>query len=87
MGRHGSAASPDLPGTVNTVLFPIGSALQLLYGAIISLAHLIWFSLVAICLTQPIFLERFNQYKSTIEKLVGAVLVGFGLKVATTNLP
>ena len=62
-------------------------ALQLLYGAIISLAHLIWFSLVAICLTQPIFLERFNQYKSTIEKLVDAVLVGFGLKVATTNLP
>ena len=40
---HGSAlsaASPDLPGTVNTVLFPIGSALQLLYGMLcINIPH------------------------------------------------
>ena len=39
-GQHGSAASPDLPGTVNTVLFAIGSALQLLYGMLcINIPH------------------------------------------------
>lgn len=59
--------------------------LQILYGAIISFAHLLWFSAVAIFLTQPIFLKRFNEYKDKIEKVVGVMLMGFGLKVATTN--
>jgi threonine/homoserine/homoserine lactone efflux protein len=61
--------------------------LQLLYGAIISLAHLLWFSFVVICLTQPALLKRFNEYKTAIEKVVGVVLMGFGLKVATTSSP
>ncbi|MFT7389363.1 MAG: RhtB (resistance to homoserine/threonine) family protein [Candidatus Endobugula sp.] len=61
--------------------------LQLLYGAIISLAHLLWFSFVVICLTQPALLKRFNEYKTAIEKVVGVVLMGFGLKVAATSNP
>lgn len=56
--------------------------LQLLYGAIISLAHLLWFSLVAIFITQPSLLGMFNSYKNKIEKGVGVLLIGFGLKVA-----
>lgn len=59
--------------------------LQVLYGAIISLAHLIWFSAVAIFMTHPPLLEKFNQYKITIERIIGSVLIGFGLKVATTS--
>lgn len=59
--------------------------LQILYGGIISFAHLVWFSSVAVCLTQPVLLKRFNDYKITIERVVGAVLIGFGLKVASTS--
>ncbi|MFP2769307.1 LysE family translocator [Oceanisphaera sp. KMM 10153] len=59
--------------------------LQLIYGAIISLAHLVWFSSVAVFLTHPALLKRFNDYKTTIERMVGAVLIGFGLKVASTS--
>ena len=56
--------------------------IQLLYGAIISIAHLLWFSLVAICVTHPLSLTLFNRYKVTIERVIGVVLIGFGLKVA-----
>jgi len=60
--------------------------LQIIYGAIISVTHLLWFGSVAIFLTQPVFLKRFNQYKNNIEKIVGVVLIAFGLKVATSNI-
>ena len=59
--------------------------LQLSYGAIISLAHLLWFSAVAIFLSHPPLLKMFNNYKGMIEKLVGCVLIGFGLKVAAAS--
>ncbi len=59
--------------------------IQLLYGVIISLAHLIWFSSVSIFLSQPALLERFQTYRNTIEKTLGFVLMGFGLKVATSS--
>lgn len=58
--------------------------LQFLYGGIISLAHLLWFSLVAISVTHPFLLKLFNQYKVSVEKVIGVVLIGFGLKVATS---
>jgi RhtB (resistance to homoserine/threonine) family protein len=57
--------------------------IQVMYGAIISLAHLLWFSLVAILLSQPLLLKKFNMYKKSIEKVVGSILIGFGLKIAT----
>ena len=59
--------------------------LQVLYGAIISITHLLWFGSVAIFLTQPVFLKRFYDYKVHIEKAVGVMLMGFGLKIAVTN--
>ncbi|PHS18870.1 MAG: amino acid transporter [Kangiella sp.] len=59
--------------------------LQVLYGAIISITHLLWFGSVAIFLTQPVFLKRFTDYKVYIEKVVGVMLIGFGLKIAVTN--
>ncbi|KEI69512.1 LysE family translocator [Endozoicomonas elysicola] len=57
---------------------------QMLYGAIISMAHLIWFSCVSVFLTQPRLLALFMKSKSTIEKLVGGVLIAFGIKVAAS---
>ena len=56
--------------------------IQLIYGAIISLAHLIWFSFVAFFLSHPILLKKFNRNKNLIEKVVGSFLIIFGLKVA-----
>jgi threonine efflux protein len=55
---------------------------QLVYGAIISLAHLVWFSCVSVFLSQPKLLQAFKGSKSTIEKVVGGVLIAFGVKVA-----
>jgi len=59
--------------------------LQVLYGAIISLAHLIWFSSVSTFMTHPPLLKMFNNHKVNIERVIGTVLIGFGLKVATTS--
>ncbi len=59
--------------------------LQIIYGAIISLAHLLWFSCVSIFLSQPALLDKFHEWKNVIEKAIGTLLIGFGLKVATTN--
>lgn len=59
--------------------------LQIIYGAIISLAHLLWFAAVSIFLSQPALLRKFQQWKTTIEKVIGGLLIGFGLKVATAE--
>ena len=59
--------------------------IQLIYGSIISFAHFIWFCTVSIFLSKPIFLESFNKHKRTVERIVGAALIGFGLKVAATT--
>ncbi|WP_051090293.1 LysE family transporter [Psychromonas ossibalaenae] len=59
--------------------------LQIFYGAIISCAHLLWFSSVSVFLSQPALLNKFNQYKGKIEKVIGTLLIGFGLKVAATT--
>ncbi|NQY92960.1 MAG: LysE family transporter [Campylobacteraceae bacterium] len=59
--------------------------LQLVYGVIISFAHLVWFVVVSFSLTHPVLLKKFQNSKSTIEKVVGTVLMAFGLKVAFTS--
>ncbi|CAG37023.1 LysE family translocator [Desulfotalea psychrophila] len=59
--------------------------MQLIYGLIISLSHLVWFSVVAIFLSQPALLQLFKKSKKNIERVVGGVLIGFGLKVAATT--
>ncbi len=59
--------------------------MQLIYGLIISLSHLMWFCLVAVFLSHPTLLQYFKNSKQTIERVVGVVLIGFGLKVAITS--
>ncbi len=59
--------------------------LQFTYGAIISIVHIIWFSLVAIFLSQPTLERKFNLYKVKLEKGIGVLLIGFGLKMASAN--
>ncbi|MGH1485448.1 MAG: LysE family translocator [Cellvibrionaceae bacterium] len=60
--------------------------IQLVYGAIISMAHLAWFGFVSLFLSHPILLEKFNQCKSIIEKCIGTLLIAFGVKVAFTKI-
>lgn len=59
--------------------------IQLVYGAIISAAHFLWFSSIVLLLTRPALLKRFNRYKNAIEKVVGSIIIGFGLKIATAS--
>ncbi|WP_413699729.1 LysE family translocator [Psychromonas sp. KJ10-10] len=55
--------------------------LQLSYGLIIMLAHLIWFSSVALLLSHPSLLPRFNQHKRKIDKLAGMALLLIAIKL------
>lgn len=59
--------------------------MQLIYGLVISLSHFVWFSFVAIFLSHPSLLQFFRKSKKVIERTVGVVLIGFGLKVAATS--
>ncbi len=60
-------------------------AVLVVYGAIISVVHMLWFCAVATFFTHPAFLARFNSVKGLIEKCVGALLIGLGVKVATSS--
>ena len=59
--------------------------IQLTYGLIISLAHGIWFSVVSLFFSHPALVDKFNVHKQKIERVVGSVLIGFGIKVALTS--
>ena len=63
--------------TIDTLLW-----IQLVYGFIISMAHLVWFVLVTYIFTHPRLVNKFYKWKKTIEKIIGTVLIAFGLKVA-----
>ncbi|RDX33589.1 LysE family translocator [Arcobacter sp. HD9-500m-PIT-SAG02] len=59
---------------------------QLVYGVIICFAHLVWFISVSYLFSHSVLLKKFNKSKKTIERVVGSVLIGFGVKVAfSTN--
>jgi len=58
---------------------------QLIYGLIISLAHIVWFSMVSMFFSHQSLVKKFNVHKKKIEKVVGSVLIGFGIKVAVTS--
>jgi RhtB (resistance to homoserine/threonine) family protein len=54
-------------------------ATQLGYGAFISLAHIGWFSLVAVCLSTGPVRDRLLAVRHWIDRAFGALLVGFGV--------
>jgi RhtB (resistance to homoserine/threonine) family protein len=67
--------------SVDTPIF-----VQIIFGVIISLAHLLWFSILAMFLSHPVLLRKFENYKSKIEKVIGSILIALGLKVATSSI-
>ncbi len=56
-------------------------SLQLIYGVIICIAHIIWFTFLCMLLGQQRFLKRIQRYEPMINKTLGIVLVLFALKV------
>ena len=59
--------------------------IQLVYGLIISIAHLVWFISVSYLFSHSALVDKFNKSKKLIERIIGTVLIGFGLKVATVT--
>lgn len=55
--------------------------MQLVYGVIISLAHLLWFSLLSYLLTHQKLLPKVKKYQMMINRLLGSILVVLGLQL------
>lgn len=56
--------------------------MQISYGLIIVLAHLIWFACVALLLSHPSLLPRFNKHKQKIDKGAAIMLILFAVKLS-----
>ncbi|MBS7561093.1 MULTISPECIES: LysE family transporter [Pseudomonas] len=65
-----------------------GTALpvQIGYGGIIVLAHVLWFVAVALFFSAPAIASRLLGYKRRIDQVFGVVLVGFGLLLSVLSL-
>ncbi|WP_016703872.1 LysE family transporter [Pseudomonas chlororaphis] len=56
------------------------------YGAIIVLAHVLWFVAVALFFSTPGIRARLMAYKRRIDQLFGVLLVGFGVLLSALSL-
>ncbi|KFJ13211.1 lysE type translocator family protein [Delftia acidovorans] len=61
-------------------------ATQLAYGGFISLAHVAWFCIVALCFSAQRVRARLLAVRHWIDRAFGGMLVGFGLLLATAKL-
>lgn len=68
---------------VVSVTTPI--TIQVIYGATVSISCLIWFSLVAVFLNQRKIRSTFEAIQHYFEKVMGIVLITFGIKVALAS--
>jgi RhtB (resistance to homoserine/threonine) family protein len=59
--------------------------MQISYGLIIMLTHLIWYSGVALLLSHPKVLPRFNQQKQKIDKIAGFILMLIAIKLSLVS--
>lgn len=59
--------------------------MQISYGVIIMLAHFIWYSGIALLLSHPQILPRFNRQKQKIDKVAGFVLMLIAIKLSLMN--
>lgn len=62
---------------------PLG--VQLAYGAFISLAHAVWFSLVAVGLSAQAVRQRLLAWRQTIDRAFGGALMGLGVWLALSR--
>ncbi|MBA6382593.1 LysE family transporter [Colwellia sp. BRX10-6] len=59
--------------------------MQVSYGIIIMLAHFIWYSGVALLLSHPNIMPRFNRHKQKIDKVAGFILMIIAIKLILMN--
>jgi RhtB (resistance to homoserine/threonine) family protein len=60
--------------------------MQISYGLIIMLAHFIWYSGVALLLSHPSIMPRFNRQKQKIDKVAGCVLMIIAIKLTLVSV-
>jgi len=60
-------------------------AVQIAYGAFISLAHVVWFSIVALCFSAGAVRERLLAVRHWIDRAFGGLLVTFGILLAAAG--
>ena len=60
--------------------------LKLLYGAEMSIVTFLWFSIVAIILSHDSVKNYFSRIQHQVERVMGVVLILFGIKVALSKL-
>jgi RhtB (resistance to homoserine/threonine) family protein len=59
--------------------------MQVSYGLIIMLAHFVWYSGVALLLSHPKILSRFDRQKQKIDKVAGFVLMLMAIKLTLVS--
>jgi RhtB (resistance to homoserine/threonine) family protein len=59
--------------------------MQISYGLIIMLAHFIWYSGIALLLSHPNLLPRFNRQKQKIDKVAGFILMIIAIKLTLVS--
>jgi len=60
-------------------------AVQIGYGAFISVAHMAWFALVALCFSAGAVRDRLLAVRHWIDRAFGGLLVGFGVLLAVAR--
>lgn len=61
--------------------------IQLAYGAIISVIHLLWFSLVAFFLSQEAVRQFVNRRRRIIDAIIGTLLIALGMGLLFWSMP
>ena len=98
-GALGAFASGFLTNALNpkTMLFVVsaysqvvqpGSSLGLnfAYGAFMSLAHWLWFSLVALFFSHELLRQAMLRRQRAVDRAIGVALIGLGLAVLLVNV-
>lgn len=61
-------------------------ALDFAYGAFMSVAHWLWFSLVAVFFSSTALRKAMIERQKLVDRVIGLALIGLGLAVAVTGM-
>ena len=61
-------------------------ALDFAYGAFMSVAHWLWFSLVAVFFSSTALRKAMIERQGLVDRVIGLALIGLGLAVAVTGM-
>ena len=61
-------------------------ALDFAYGAFMSVAHWLWFSLVAVFFSSTALRKAMIERQMLVDRVIGVALIGLGLAVAVTGM-